>query len=196
MASLAVVLCLYILLKRFLQLLLRQGQVASAPQFCSVWFVARVPEDLQAVAVGIVKVDCPADQMVDWGYFDACLRQCLVCPGQGRFVGDLKGDVVQAGSQGMRLGCARADALQRDLVMDAASRQEGVVVLDPLYDFQVEETRVEIYGTVQVPHFEMRVADNSCVGCVGFFLSSLLLIHSSAHLSYLYSICYCMYVTG
>lgn len=118
-----------------------------------------VPVEFDAVPVRIAQVDGFADAVVA-GAFDRDVRALEAAQGVRQFppVRIQDGDVVQP--RRSRRGRLAARALQADVVVIAARRQEGGLAAVSLRDLEAQDAVVKGDGAFQVGHLQMHVTDS------------------------------------
>jgi hypothetical protein len=119
-----------------------------------------IPVKLDAVAVGVAKIECLADAVVG-GAFEWNVAADKAAEGVGelgaRRIHD--GEVIEAGGAGRGRGAAMAlPGVETDVVMIATRGEEGGGVADSLRDFKAENVAIEGKCAIEVSDLEVDVA--------------------------------------
>src|SRR5690348_5528560 len=101
--------------------------------------------------------------MVNRGDVNARLGERAIDGGEVGLAGNLEGDMIQPRSRRWRLWRIGSNVLQRDLMMQLATGQEGVGIANALGEMKRQELCIEGDGAVEVAHFEVGVPDVSCI---------------------------------
>ena len=128
-----------------------------SPAHSPVVGVAGVDVRFQAVFVGVVEVQRPADALVDGRDVDASVGHPLVERREFVVVGHLEGGVVQA-DPGALARRVRPYPLEGDVVVVLAERQERVPAV-PFGHRQFEDVGVEGDAPVDITHLQVDVAE-------------------------------------
>src|SRR5579875_1472509 len=152
----------------------RQWYVVAMPERAPIQLVAGITIDLQPVAIGIIEVHCPTDEMINCGNLNPGLRQRLIRFGELAFTSYLKGDVIESCRVRWRCERVRPNVLQRDLMVECAAGQKGVLFAHALRLMQPQESLVKGNATIQVAHFQVGMADFRAVHRFILLLATML----------------------
>jgi hypothetical protein len=119
-----------------------------------------VPVELDAIAVGVAKIECLADAVIG-SAFEPNVGVDQAAKGVGEFgaCGIDDREVIEAGGAGRGRGAAMAlPGIEADVVMVAACGEERGGVADALRDLEAEDVAIEGECAIEVGDLEVDVA--------------------------------------